>query len=662
MSDEENTRPLRGRTRIDTRIGNSQRGYGGAALRRRLCTTVCVGLLCLVALPSAALPGRVGASTAPTLFPGPSTGLGTMTHPTGTTLVYTCNSQSSEQLYHVAGAPVITGTAIEAVGTCGEATLMLNHPSSGRLTARFAVADEDATGKAATVRISVIRRDGYPISFEDVTTSRALGARAIDVGVADAVAIVFDFTTAPMTLVYNMSLSGTARALTPAPGTGSQLPAGATPITMATAHYSCNAAAAATDPLTVTQVGLTPGTTATGTGCGQITIGLHPETGGTLVLRYGALDTSTAGDREKLSVRVLDATGTLLHKAIGIAFVGGGLRPLWVDLRGGSTIVMTVDGGTAVRLAVTAVSIMPGQLPAYTYPDRILSSPSGKTYSVDADAFVSQCNAVVGTTDTTVLHLPIFAGTYIAAAGGCGTTGLILGPNAHGTFTAFLGVPDDAPSGAPPTVKIVVQDRTNHPLLVRTYRASYGAAGTPISIDITHASTLSFAFTGPSAVLYNVQITGRATVIDQVYPSTTPPVIFAGGNAVHPSAFHLDCNANITKDDRLLVHESTLETWALSGTECGSASLKLSGLHVPHAVFATRMGIEAGDPPTTIVKIELNVLDSHGASIRHSTWSLRYGYGPIDASITLKGGATVQILWLTGNTDSAVDLYGMTLK
>ncbi len=256
---------------------------------------------------------------------------------------------------------------------------MLNHPSSGRLQANFAVADEDTTGKAATVQVSVIGRDGYPISFEDVTTSRTLGMRPINVAVTDAVAIDVSFTTAPMTLVYNFALSGPARALAPATGNGSQLLAGATSIGMANAQYTCNAAAA-TDPLTVTLAGLTPGATDTGTGCGQITMGLPGGANGTLVMRYGALDTSRAGDHEKLSVRVLDAKGNLLHKATGIPLLGAGLRPPWIDLRGGSTIVMTIDGGTGVKVAVTAVGIIPGHLPEYTYLNRIISNlqPIGK--------------------------------------------------------------------------------------------------------------------------------------------------------------------------------------------------------------------------------------------------------------------------------------------
>ena len=552
----------------------------------------------------------------------------------------------------------MTGTAVLGSSGCGVSNLIITSPGKGHFHAMLAVPDDDTTGQSATARFYAVTADGTRVGLADITTSRALGARPIDLDVSHATAIAIDFLSAPKTLLYGMKLSGAAWVLRTPAMSGAGTAVGATPVNLATATLSCNAYAI-TSPLSVTDVSIPASGGEELTGCGQMTLATPAK--GTLALRFGTEDHSIAGSTTTLSVRVLDAHGLLLRKVFGVTALGTGLYPLWVDLSGASTVTLGDVSNTDGKLVVTGLGILPRALPPYTFANRMIvgnSSPAGVV--VNPAAFVSKCNTYVGTSDTTVAHVPVFADTYLVASSGCGTTGLILGPQAQGRFHALFGVPDTLAAGPQPTVKVVVQDRTNHPLFVRTYTAQYGHAGIPVDFSVTHASVVSFAFTGPQAVLYDLHLIGHVSAYDVTYPASEPLVLTRGGVAIKPSDFTVMCNASVATSDQALVQATSLEQWALVGAACGTATLTLTGTTYPRHLFRARIGIGAGEPPTTIVNVEFNVLNQAGTIIRHTTWPVRYGYGPLlNPSVSLAGGVALQIVWNAANTAPVV-VYGMT--
>ena len=595
-------------------------------------------------------------------FPGPVLrGLrGTQT-PRASDFVTHCNSAVNTAPGQVGGTAIPAGTALQASTGCGVAVLFLDDPGHGHFHATFGVAADDTTGKPATVRVRVIDRDGYALNISQVTATQSTGAQPIDVDVTKAAAVELSFLGAPTTFVYGFTLTGAAWTVQPAPGPGSVLPAGARPVNLASASYSCNAQAL-TAPMSVTLVSIPAGSGATATSCGQITFGLPAGTQGTLVLRYGAADSST-GARMTVTVRALAANGRLLRKAIGVAVPGGGLAPLWVDVRHVRTVQITVEGVTTdSSVVVTAVGILPRSLPSYSIPNRTLSGGApGASVAIDPEAFVSGCNSSVGLQDTSVGQQPVFGGTYFSTFS-CGSSSLIFCCTpAVGTFHGLFGAPDNAPAGGsagPPTATVVVQDKDNHVLRRLTVHGVYGAPGTPIAVSINRASVLSFAFRGGSGVLYGLRLTGTATISDLIYPPTAPPVSPANGQAVDPSAFSLHCNAYLASTEQRLVGATTLEGWALYGESCGEADLPLSGARHAWRAFSARIGIKIDDSPGTAVTIRLNVLNKAGRVIRHRDKPARYGYGPQPVQISLAGGAVLQIQWLSSLDTSVV--YAMT--
>lgn len=255
-------------------------------------------------------------------------------------------------------------------------------------------------------------------------------------------------------------------------------------------------------------------------------------------------------------------------------------------------------------------------------------------------------------------------GSYVSLTG-CGSTRLILGGNATGTFHATFGVPDTAAGGAQPRVRVIATAGDNTPLLQRSFSAPYGTPGVSIDVPLTsggkHVSVISFVFAGgTTGVLYAMRLVGNATAYSLVSAPVNPPVVAPGGTAVSPYRFALDCNAYINKDgDTLLLHEAALQDWAISFSGCGSASLNLSGLPFAHSAFQARIGVEAGQAADTLVKVRFNVINSAGAIIRHVTVPVRYGYGPLNAPlINLRGGAKLQITREGSSSD--VIVYAMT--
>ncbi len=601
----------------------------------------------------------VQSSAAAIVFPGPSRGTPSTQHPRGSAFVTHCNASVNSDLGKVGGTDIMTGTAVEATTGCGLAVLPIDVPSQGHFHATFGVADDDTTGQPGVARVRVLDSDGFYLYTADVTARKGSPA-SIDVDVSHAVAIQIDFLKSPKTFLYGARLSGTARALAPAPRPGNALPAGVTPVNMTSAVASCNAhMATATTPLTVTLVGVPTAGAVSGTGCGQVALTIPANTSGTLVMRYGADDSSASG-REFLYVRALDAGGRLLRKATGVAAVGTGLQPIWVSLRGARTVQLVIDGGTNVNMDMTAVGILPGRVAPYVTPNRVQSGGSSTGgIAVDPRAFASKCNSSVGSDDTAVARAPIFGGSYLSTYG-CGAASLFFCcTNAEGTFHARFGVPDSETAGKPATVTVIVKDKDDHVLRQRSYSAVGGNRGTSIDVNVHRASIISFAFGGSSGVLYDMRLTGIATISERIYPPSEPPVEVSTGVAVNPHDFTVHCNAQVATDDQRLVGATTLEGWALTGTACGEADLTLAGTAYPRRDFYARVGIDLGEPPNTVVTFRFNVLNGAGKVIRSAKVQARYGYGTQPVHLSLRNGATVQILW-DSQTTSGTAVYAMT--
>lgn len=628
-------------------------------------TSLGLALVSAVALglPVSSMPvvrAAAPASAAPA-FPGTLRGVPVSRAARAGDFVYACNAALSADAGKVGGVSIPAGTAIEASGGCGVATLLLAAPGAGRFQATYGVSDADTSGQPASVRVRVIGVDGSDVRLTQYTAVRGKALTiAVDVSKADAVAL--SFLSQPTAFVYGFRLSGSARLLAPLPAPGSLLPAGAAPVNMATAAYSCNAAkAVATTPLTVTLVGLPTAGSFSGTACGQVSLSLAAGTHGTLALRYGLDDKSTGGAMT-LSVRVLDGQGRLLRKAIGAPFIGAGLQSLWVDLSGARSVVMAVDGSPSSTLDVTAVAILPRRLPLYHIPDHTISggSPNGVAI-IDPRAFVSTCNSGVGTGDTTIAGSVVVGGAYLSTDQ-CGETSLVFCcTTARGSFHAlFAAASTDTASPRIPTATVVIKNKDNKVLRRLTVHAAVGAPGVPITISVNGASVLSISFGGDSAVLYDLRLSGTATIAQLFYPPTEPPVAVPGGTVVNPHDLSFSCNASIAGSDVRLVGATTLEGWALSGTDCGQATLSLRSGKYPRHMFYARAGIAVGQPPDTVATLHVAVLGAGGKVVRAQDVVARYGFGTLPTRISLAGGAAVQITWTHVHNVESVVVYALT--
>jgi len=645
----------------------STRRMGNALARLVGRVAVCAGLVgasigaafVLEPVPVRAAPpaAHVAASV---VFPGPSRGTpGTQT-PSGSAFVVHCNAGINSELGKVNGTTVMTGTAVLASTGCGTAVLPLDVPGQGRLRASFGVSDDDTTGQPAVVRIRVLDPYGFNLYTGDVTAQHG-SPSTIDVDVTHAVAVQMDFLKSPKTFVYGVHLTGTARSLAPATIPGAGLPSGAKPVDMTTAAASCNATkVSSTTPLTVTLVGIPAASSVSGTGCGQFALAFPANARGTLVLRFGADDKSTNGN-EFLYARALDAGGRLLRKATGVASVGTGLQPLWLDLSNVRTVQLSIDGGTGVNVDITAVGILPGRLAPYVTPNRVQSggSPHGSV-ALDPHAFASRCNSSIGSSDVAVAQKPIFGGTYLSTYS-CGSASLFFCcTNAVGTFHARFGVPDTETAGKPATATIIVKDKDDHVLLRRSYSALGGTPGVSMDIPIRiGASIVSFTFGGASGLLYDLRLTGVATISERIYPPTEPLVEGPRGVAINAHDFATHCNSNVATEDQRVVGATALEGWALVGEACGEADLALAATKYPRHDFYARVGIALGEPPNTIVTFHFTVLNSAGKVIHSTKVQARYGYGTQPVHLSLRGGATVQIIW-DSQTVSGTVVYAMT--
>ncbi len=617
----------------------------GCIARYLLLASVALGAASIVA-PSAgvtaAVPSRPLASVAG--FPGPARGAPGSQTPRAADFRLSCNVNINSAQGTVAGTRVLTATAL-AGNSCGSASLLLAVPGSGGFHATFGIDDADTTGQPASARFTVLSGNGDRTSSL-VTTTRGKTV-PVNLDVSRAVALLISFPAkaqaAQTYYLYNFSLSGTARTLRPLSG-GSALPAGARPIDLGAAHYTCNAAkAVATTPLTVTQVGVTTAGTALANGCGQIVLDFNPSTKGTLVLRYGMDDNTTfKGTWDTLIVRVLGIDGRLLRKVIGRTLLGIGFQELWVDVSRAKTVTISESGD--VPIVVTAVGLLSRPLPPYKLPDLTVSGgATGKAAIISPDAFVVSCNVAPGTDDTTVGGKAVFGGEYLGTSG-CGNAGLIMCcTTARGTFRALFGIPDTDTAGAKASVTVYAKDKDDHVLRSATAHATYGTS-VPIAISVDRASVLTFAFPGDNGVLYDLRLSGSATISQLVYPPVVPPTTAPGGVAVNPNDFSLKCNVAPATADQPLVGATALEGWALVGSGCGEADLILKTAHYPHHRFSARVGILRLSPLDTKATVTLNVLNASGKIIRTVKLLARYGYGTQPIAIDLSGGATLQIL------------------
>lgn len=245
--------------------------------------------------------------------------------------------------------------------------------------------------------------------------------------------------------------------------------------------------------------------------------------------------------------------------------------------------------------------------------------------------------------------------TYLSVTH-CGIAELIM-TDATGTFTARLGVSDDTGS-KDVTAHLVVLDQNSKPLLSESVTASQGQPGALISVRITGASIVQISFTGnANGVLYDMQLSGHATLYDRVFPSSEPPVSTTGGVAIDPSQMTVSCNMHPTTLDMALIHQTALEQWSLYSQDCGSAILNLAALHGPHTTFSALYGIALQDQAVLIAHLQFTVLNAQGKTVRQSTFVARAGYGPRRAAISLVGGSQLVI---TGPDGKPFVVYALT--
>jgi hypothetical protein len=611
-----------------------------------------VGLL--VAMVGAGMAGNTVATQAaalmPVVYPGPSVGVAGTQHPIGTDFTLTCNALVSVSGARAAGTAIPAGAGIQAKSGCGEATLILAVPGSGHLQARFAVDDGDTTGGSATVRVRVFGHTGYLLRATSTAITKKDGAKPINLDVSGATAISFDFPSAPITDLYNIRLTGSAQARRPASGLGNTIPVGAVAVSATSATRACNAYVA-TQPAMVSRVQVPIAGGIELDGCGVLTFRLSSPADGTFAVRYGTSDAvSYSAAPSVLSLRVFNAQGILLRKAVGLSHLGGGLQPLWVSTLGGATLTLTDESSGSDKVEVTGFAQL--SHPASLHPNpnhQFFGDSSGDGVAIMPQALTTTCTAVIGSADVTVGHTPVYLGTYINGFA-CGISQLIV-TNAHGKLSGRLGLPGTAT--APASVKILVIDRNGHPLSQSVVKASSGASGTPFTVSINNASIVTFLFAGDHSILYDIQLVGQAVVYDRVFPPAAPPISAKGGTAIDPHdlTLHQTCGVAIPAADVLLVHEAAMQFWALDGQMCGGyASLAVTSSKYPKRQFSARYGIPVADQTDAIAQLQVSVLNGAGKDIRHTTFTTRNGYGPQTLRISLQGGASLRIVWLKGHT------------
>ncbi len=617
---------------------------------------VALGLAIIGALPMASPTAHAARAllAAPT-FPGPQYGTAGTAAITPADFSFQCNTGPTNARVSAAGVAVAAGQGIFSLG-CGQAQILLNTPASGYFRAAVAVADTAPAGSKANLQLLVLGPGGFNIHSAFVQVAKGM-TRQVDVDVAGGVALAITFAQAP-TVLYQLQLTGLARTLRPVPMHGTGMPAGATPVPKAAVRFSCNAGPA-NQQVTISDVSVPLTGTYQFVGCGTITVPLSAGAGGTLALRYGTDETLTnyTSIPAEVDLRVLDASGHLLRKAIGLSYVASGLQALWVDTRGGSTATLTQETGAEV-LSVTSLSFLPGHYAPHPNPNhQEFGSPSGGAVDIAADALVNVCNASVGTNDISVAHQDVPRDSYVNIIG-CGMTELIM-TNAHGHFHARFGINDASTNpNNQETVTLVTLDQNSHPLLKVTVSAKHGGPAATLDASIDGASLLEVQSVsgGGLGVLFDMTLTGHATLYDRVFPPSEPPLSTAGGTPVDPRGFALACNVGVTTQDTLLIHQAALEQWSLSLTGCSTATLDVAKLPAPHRLFSVLYGLTVQDQHYGIGHLRLSVLDTTGKVLRTVLGVTRAGYGPRRLAISLAGGVKLQI----AGVDAPLTVFALT--
>ncbi len=587
------------------------------------------------------------AALATPVFPGPRTGAPTPAAPTAASFAYNCNVVPNGEPGKAAGTTLATGTAIRDVGGCGQAVLYLNDSASGHFQATFAVSDA-AAGTSSVLRLFLLASGGFLLRTMDVKATKGTASH-VDFDVSGGVTLALTFPTTTDSFVYGFRLTGLARALAATPLAGGVLPTGGTPVPSSDVQLACNAttlSASAVPPQTaVSALDIKSTRLLWLAGCGKVTVQLPPAATGALALRYGLSDISAYSSLPtEAGLRVLDASGHLLRKSIGLSYLGSGFQPMWVNLQGGSTATFTMEGGNlgGAYLVVAGLSFLPNAVTPHHNPDhQEFGSPTGGSIPIAPDSVAALCNATLGTSDTSVDHQPVLRDSYVSVTG-CGVAELIM-TDARGSFSAKIGVADGS-ANKTISAHLVVLDQNSKPLTTKDVTAGLGRPGVSIGAGITGASIVEISFTGSAnGVLYDLRLAGRATLYARVYPPSEPPVSTTGGTALDPRSFMVTCSVVVTTQDIELVHQVALEQWSLYVEGCGAATLNLATLRGPHGTFSAQYGIALQDFSTLVAHLQLTVLDAKGKTLRQATFVTRAGYGPRRAAISLTGGSKLQI-------------------
>lgn len=612
-----------------------------------------IGTLPLAGTPARAAHALLAAPAFPGLQFGPA-GAATLTP---SEFSYQCNIGMTTEPVRAAGVAIAPGQAMRYAG-CGQAQIVLNAPNSGHFQASFAVSDDAPAGSTAGLQLLVLGPGGFNIHSAIVRVTKGI-TRQVDVDVSGGVALALTFFTQTPAVIYHMRLTGQARPLRPVPMVGTGMPAGALPVPKASVTYGC-VAGSASQPSLVSGVTVPPTATYQVQSCGSLTIKLPAGAGSTLALRYGTDDSITnySSIPAEVDLRVLDASNHLLRKAIGLTYIGGGLRAIWTDTRGGSTAVLSVPNSGGEHVVVTSLSFLPGHYAPHANPDhQDFGSPSGGAVDIAADAMVNNCNAGVGTNDITVAGQEVPRDSYINLLG-CGITELIM-TNAHGRFHAKFGIIDTSSNAlAQETAVLTTLDQNSHPLVRISVTARKGGPPATLDASIDNASILAVSIPtgGAQGVLYDMTLTGHATVYDYVFPPSEPPISAPGGVPIDPRGFTLACNVQVAQTDTLLIHQAALEQWSLNLQGCGLATLDLTALHGPHHLFSALYGLPAQAQYSGIAHLRVSVLDAKGKVLRTVMGVSRAGYGPRRLTISLVGGAKLQIL----GVDSQLTVFALT--
>ncbi len=260
------------------------------------------------------------AAVAPPVFPGPLLGTPSTTVPTPASFAYNCNVHPNTDPVKAGGTTLARGTAIQDIGGCGQAVLYLNAPPSGHFQAAFAVADT-ASSPSSVLRLFLLGSGGFLLRTMDVQATKGAPSR-VDVDVSSGVTLALTFPTQTDSYLYDFKLTGSARALTATPLTGSGLPAGGSPVPAGALHLACNASSS-TQQSTASAVVISSTGSLQMEGCGKITVQVPATAKGALALRYGLNDISNYSSLPtQVGLRVLDAAGHLLRKSIGLAYLG----------------------------------------------------------------------------------------------------------------------------------------------------------------------------------------------------------------------------------------------------------------------------------------------------------------------------------------------------